>query len=257
MSARLIIGTLALAFLAPSGLLLGQDEEVKPSADPTEHLATLAEALKGRKTSDDDVRHEADTKAVEAIDHLNLDFKNYAEKDQKRVADEVERIFKIRTEEEENRLYIAAAAFMSDIGPLGEEPLKSAMKVKHLEKRLDVQVMLIESLGKHKNPKNVTLFIDLLKDGEVKLVVAAVKALAEYRDAEAKLRKEITEALIKQYANTNNLDAREKGKNPVWHDRLLALEVPMNDALSALTLQNFQNAADWEKWFNDNRNKKW
>ncbi|MBI4881864.1 MAG: HEAT repeat domain-containing protein [Planctomycetes bacterium] len=257
MSARLIIGTLALALFAPSASLLGQDEEAKSSADPTEHLTALADGLRERKTSDDDIRHEADTKTVEAIDHLNLDFKNYGEKDQKKVADEVERIFKIRTEEEENRIYIAAAAFMSDIGPLGEEPLKSAMKVKHLEKRLEVQVMLIESLGKHKNPKNVELFVDLLKEEEVKVVVAAVKALAEYRDADAKLRKEVTEALVKQYANTHNLDVREKGKNPVWRERLLALEVPMNEALAALTLQSFQSAPEWEKWFNDNRNKKW
>lgn len=247
--------TLIAALLCPS-FAFGQADKAA-AADPKEHLDALVAGLKARKTNDEEKRDEAETAVVEALDALLLDYQNYDEKQQKKVVTEISKLFKVRSKEDENRLYIAAAACLSEMGPQGEKNLKSAMKVKSLEKRVDVQVMLIESLGKHRNPKNVDLFVDLMKKSEPKIVVASVKSLGEYRDFEAKLRKEISEELIKQYATANNLDLKEKGKNPVYHDRLLAMEVPMNEALAALTLQSFQSAPEWEKWFNDNRNRKW
>ena len=240
---------------APS-VPLPQDENAV-AADPTEHLKTLSEALKERKTNDDDKRHEADEKLRGALDLLMLDYPNYDEKQQKKVVSDISGMFKIRAKEGEDRIYIMAAACLSEMGPTAEKTLKSAMKIKHLEKRVDVQVVLIDALGRHLNEKNVDLFVKLMKSAETKIVVAAIKALGMYRDSDVKVRKEIAEELIKQYANANNLNAREKGKNPVFRERFYAVEVPMNEALAAITLQSFQTSAEWEKWYNDNRSKKW
>ncbi|MFG0319025.1 MAG: HEAT repeat domain-containing protein [Planctomycetota bacterium JB042] len=248
-----LAGLLALLWI-PVGF--AQDNE--SGADPTEHLKTMTTALKASKTNDDDERLEAQNQVVGAIDLLLLDFPNYGEKDQKKVVKEIGKLFKFRAKDEEDSLYIAAAAALSDMRiPQAESELKSAMKVKSLEKRVDVQVMLIECLAKHRNEKDIDLFVKLLNDGEQRICVAATKALSEYRDSDEKTRKEIVEELVKQYANTNGLNVREKGKNPVWRDRLMAIEVPMNDALAAMTLQSFQTAPEWQKWYNDNKGKKW
>jgi len=278
-----LTATLLIAgLLLPSALWAQDDEQL--TADPTEHLESLTAGLKARKTNDDDLRHDADTKIVEALDLLLLDFRRYDEKQQKEVIKAISKIFKIRTQENEDRIYIAAAACLSDIRPepdqesqdqeLPEEEsetaarmsemgsqaakeIKSAMNVKHLEKRGDVQVVLIEALGKHRNEKDIEFFVKLMRSNEDKIVVAAINSLSQFRDSKPDVRKEIAEELVKQYANTNNLNNKEKGKNPVFKDRFYAIEVPMNEALAAITLQSFQSPEEWEKWYNDNRNKRW
>jgi len=249
-----ILTMTALCGALLAGPAFGQDE----GADPSEHFATMAEGLKKSKTNDDDDRHEAQTSVVGAVDRLLLDFPNYDEKTQKSVVKEIGKIFKFRAKDGEDSLYIAAAAALSDMKIVeSEKALKSAIGVKHIEKRVDVQVMVIESLGKHKNEKNIDMIVKLLKKGEQRISVAATNALSEYRDSKPKVRKEIVGELVKEYANTNGLNVREKGKNPVWRDRLMAIEVPMNEALSTLTLQSFQTAPEWQKWYNNNKSKKW
>ncbi|MFH0943694.1 MAG: HEAT repeat domain-containing protein [Planctomycetota bacterium] len=262
MNSLITTPTLLLCLLFPSALSAARtlpvpQEENADAADPAEFLAALEAALKERKTNDDDLRHEADGKVTEALDHLMLDFAKYDEKQQKQVVGDISSMFKIRTQENEDRIYIGAAACLSEMGPLAEKSLKSAMGIKHLEKRSDVQVALIDALGRHKNEKNIDLFVKLMKSPEDKIVVAAIKSLALYRDSDAKVRKQIAEELIKAYANANNLNAKEKGKNPVFKERFYAVEVPMNEALAAITLQSFQTSAEWEKWYNDNRSKRW
>lgn len=242
-----------LLLLLPLGSIQGQETGL----DPTEALATLGKTLKDCKKSDEEERAAAQDGVVAVLDQLLVDFPQYDEKQQKSVVSGVSKVFKVKTREGEDRIYIAAAVCLSEMGPKAESQLKSAMKVKQLQKKPDVQAVLIESLGKHRNLKNVDLFVKLLNDGDANICVAAVHALSEYRDTKAKDRKEIVEALVKQYANTNNLDLREKGKNPVWRERLLVIEVPMNEALASLTLQSFRTAPEWEKWYNDNRSKKW
>jgi len=252
----LVLGLTFPSFASAAATHPAQDEDAI-EADPTEHLKTLEEGLKERKSNDDDERHEAENKINEALDHLLLDFTHYDEKEQKKVVSEIGDIFKIRAPEDEDRIYIMAAACLSEMGPQAEKSLKGAMKIKHLEKRVDVQAVLIDALGRHKDEKNIDMFVKLMNSAENKIVVAAVKSLSMYRDSDSKVRKEIVEELVKQYANANNLNAKEKGKNPVFRERLLAVEVPMNEALAALTLQSFQTSAEWEKWYNDNRNKRW
>ena len=158
---------------------------------------------------------------------------------------------------EGQQVYFAAAAALSEMGEMGEAGLKKAMKTKSIGKMVDVQTLLIEALGKHKNEKNIGLFTDLLVNTDPKIAKAAVMALSEYRDSEAKVRKAITEELVKQYATTHNADMRAKGNDATARERLLMIEVVMNEALAMMTLQSFQSAPEWESWYNDNRNKKW
>jgi hypothetical protein len=250
------MASLALPMALP-GPTTGQDDVQSAAADPAADLEALNKALDERKAGKEEVRSAADDAAVAAIDRLSSGFSTYDEKGQKKVVAELGQVFKVRTDPEENRIHLAAAAALSEMGKDAEQALVAAFKVKSLEERVEVQEALYEALGKHKNPKHVELFLETFRGDQNKIMVAATRALAEYRDADAKVRKEIVEGLVKEYANVSALDAKERGTHPVWHERKLAIEVPMNETLAALTLQNFQTAPEWEAWYNDNRNKKW
>lgn len=249
MSTRVLLFALLTLFAAPVS--------AQESTEPKPLLDRLAAALKRCRDHDDDVRAEAQSEVVSTLDELLLRFPKLDPKEQAKVVKAVGSVFRARLPEDENGPYLAAAAALSEMGPAALKALLSAYKLKHIEKRPEVRAILVEAIGKHRDPKQVPFLTKLLKENENEVVVAAIRALGEYRDADVKLRKKIVEALVKEYANVNALNVREKGKNPVWRERLLAIEVPMNEALSALTLQSFETAPEWQKWWNDNRNKKW
>lgn len=242
------------SWFAAAALAFCQGAEKGPE---TMHLEVIEGALKDVKSVKPDVRAAAATTIVEAIDKVLVEYKNIPPERQKPVVATMGKIFQTRTDEDSNRIYIAASAALSEMGPEGEAQLLKAFKVSHLEKRVEVQAYLVRSLGKHKNEKQIEFFVKLLVKDEIELVKAATEALGEYRESDGKVRKKIAEALVREYAKTHNADNSAKGKDQVWHDRLLAIEVPMNTSLEMLTLQRFQSAPEWEKWFNDNRNKNW
>lgn len=250
---RLALVALGLVLAAEP---LARSQAAAPAqANPQDWIAALEAALTARK--DDAKREEADGKAVEAIDHLTNEFGTYDDKGKKAAVSAIGKVFALRLEPDDERLYAAGAAALSEMGEPAAGVLQKALKLKHVEKRPATREKIIEALGKHKDPKNIDQFADLLDDQETVVSVAAIKALGMYRDAEVKIRKRATELLVKEYSNRNALDLKEKTKNPVFHDRLLAIEMPMNEALGGLTLQQLRSAPEWEKWFNDNRNAKW
>lgn len=248
-----------LAFLAAlSPWSMGQED----GPSPDEHVASLKTGLKGVNDRDEDKKSEAIELVRSSIDSLLSDYGAYDTKKQRKVAEEITRVFSLKLKKgEEDRegqaVYYAAAAALSEMGEMGEAGLKKAMKTKSIGKMIEVQAMLIEALGKHRNEKNIDTFAKLLVNSNPKIAKAAVISMSEYRDSKPKVRKRISEELVKQYATTHNADMRAKGNDTTSRERLLMLEVPMNEALSMLTLQSFQSAPEWEKWYNDNRNKKW
>ncbi len=267
MSARPSFALVALLTLSSAVLAAPPAAQDPPKAgdakpaptgpSPANGLKEVDAALAARRTPKEADRDAADDRLTKAVDGLTADFAKYDDKGKKEVVDGLAKIFVVRTDENNDAIYTVAAAALSEMGADGEAVLMRAYKLKHIEKKPGARADIVESLGKHKNPKNIEFFTKLLNESDTKVVIAAVKSLGEFKDADAKTRKDVAEALVKQYANANNLDAKEKGKNAVFHQRLLDIEQPMNDALGALTLQSFTDSAAWEKWFNDNRNKKW
>lgn len=253
---RLALLLLVASAFAPT---LHARQDPKPAgSDPAAWIAQIEERLKDCRSQKEDVQAAGEAKVIEAVDQLTLNFKSYDEAQQKAIVNALAKIYAVRTDDGKDRIYNAASAALSEMGPTAEPILIKAMGIKHLEKRLEVQAFLVEALGKHKDEKQIDFFVKLLVNDEPKLVVAAIKSLSEFRDSDAKVRKRIAEQLVRSYATTHNMDNKAKGKDEVWHQRLLAIEVPMNDTLSMLTLQtNITTAPEWEKWFNDNRNKNW
>lgn len=254
----LLKGLALLLAFAPGAFSQGAAE----GPSPDEFLASLDTGLKGVNDREEDKKSEAIELVRSSIDSLLSGYTSYDASQQRKVAEEITGVFSLRLKKGEEdtegqQVYYAAAAALSEMGEMGEAGLKKAMKVKSISKMVEVQAMLIEALGKHKNEKNIDMFAKLLVNSEPKLAKAAILSLSEYRDSEAKVRKEITEELVKQYATTHNADLKAKGNDATSRERLLMLEVPLNEALAMLTLQSFQSAPEWESWYNDNRNKKW
>ncbi len=257
MLARSLLVLSFASLLSLSALAQDPPKPAEAGPSPANGLKEVEAALAARRTPKEEERSAADERLVKAVDGLTSDFSKYDDAGKKSVIDAMGKVFVVRTDENEDRIYGAAAAALSDMGPEAAGVLIRAYKLKHIEKKPDARASIVEALGKLKDPKQIEFFSKLLNDSDTKVVVAAITSLAEFKDADAKIRKAVAETLVKQYANTNNLDAKEKGKNPTFHQRLLDIEQPMNDALGKLTLQSFTDSAAWEKWFNDNRNKKW
>lgn len=220
------------------------------AADQKEVDAMLAELAKAYEEKNDDG-------VPPIIDKLVLAFRSGDEKAKGEIAKAVGRAFDQRRDEDKgDKLFIAAAAALSEMDEMGAKTLTNALKNKNFKKRIEVRSAILISLGSQKDPKNAKLLMDYLKDNEPKLVAAAADALANYREAPEKQRKEIVEELVKAYA-TQHGNVQKNPKDQVQKDRLQAFEVNMNNALLALTGQSFEDAPKWQAWFNDNKNKPW
>lgn len=243
-----------IAFVGLLSLSFAQDAAKGPEVT---HLEAIESSLKDVKSTNAEKRSAAEDRIVDSIDKVLIEYKGIPADRQKAVVTTIGKVFAARTVDDANRIYIAAAAALSEMGPDGQAQILKAMKVAHLEKRGEVQAMLVRALGKHKDEKQIDFLIKLLLKDDSEMVKAAAEALGEYRESDGKVRKKIAEGLVREYAKTYNADFLAKGKDQTWHDRLLAIEVPMNTSLEMLTLQRFQTAPEWEKWFNDNRSKNW
>jgi hypothetical protein len=198
-----------------------------------------------------------DQGAVSIIDKLVIAYRSGDEKAKGEIAKAVAKAFDQRRDDDKgDELFKAAAAAMSEMGEAGSKTLANALKNKNFKKRIEVRGIMLVAIGDQKDPKNTKLLIDYLKDNEPKLVAAAADALAKYREASEKLRKDLVEELVKAYA-TQDANVKKNPKDQVQKDRLQAYEVNMNNALLALTGQTFEDATKWQAWFNDNKNKPW
>jgi HEAT repeat protein len=242
----------------PLGGAVFARQDAKAGAGPEDQLiATIEDSLKDARSTTADKREAAEEKIRSTTDQLLTNFKSYSAEKQKLIVAEMGKILANRTPDDKNATYNVAAAALSDMGPDAVPVLLKSMPLKHLEKRIEVQKFLVAALGKHKDEKQIEFFIKLLQKSETDIVVAAIGALGEYRECDAKIRKHIAEALVREYARTQTAEDAAKGKDEVMHKRLLAIEVPMNTSLEMVTLQRFQTEPEWEKWFNENRNKNW
>ncbi len=255
MMRSIVLSVLSLAFALTGASAFARQAAGAGPEDA--QMKVIEDALKDVRSQNEEKRSAAEEQVVQAIDQLLSAYPKLAPEKQKAVVSTLSKIFSNRTVEGVDRTYNAAAAALSEMGPDAEGVLLKAMKIQHLEKRTAVQATLILALGKHKNEKQIDFLLKLLINDDPEISRAAVEALGEYRESDAKLRKKIAEALVREYVRSNNADVAAKGKDAVASARIRAIEVQMDKTLEMMTLQRFNAAPDWEKWFNDNRNKNW
>jgi hypothetical protein len=223
-----------------------------------------AEALKELKAA---YKAKDSETAVRLFDQLNQGFAALAPKEQEEVVKTIEAAFMTRRDEGDDveKLFVGAGAALGNMGAAGEKAIVRSLPIKHLRSKPAVFAVLVEGLGQQANPAMVEHILPWLKPekalgAHTPIVVGAANALARYREADPKLRKRVVGELVAVYAD---LDARYQAEHakpePVAEIEVAfqQVEKPLIDSLRALSGEQWENPADWNKWWATAKNADW
>jgi hypothetical protein len=256
-----LFGLLVLiAFTAPAALCQDEEEQVdQPKiGDICKKLTTY---YKDKRNLDSDA-------ILACFQMLQGRYKDASKSDQGNMVKTVKKLFDIGPQMPDESLLRAAVGLFAEMGKKGKDALFWALKHKNLKiktkneesdwrKKLAIQCFIVEAIGFNNEKSSIKPLCKLLWEDEALIVKATCKALSQYSKLPLKERKSIVEELVKVYANINSLSVANP-KREDYRERLLQTEVSFNEALRALTLKSFENSVDWQKWYNDNKNKpKW
>lgn len=156
-------------------------------------------------------------------------------------------------------LLVASVDALAELGPEeGAKPileiLNRGLKVK--EPSVDVYGAALRGLKKVADTSKGTLgtLVDLLKHRDNEVISKAADALAGYKDAPGKVRKELLEELIKSSEGVYNAAQSASNTNEVRKWNIINFNVMQ--ALRALSGQQFKNPAEARAWYNDHKKDK-
>lgn len=255
-----------LALVAPLAAQDDKEKEKKPDPEVAEKLDTLEEAVKDRKG-------EHDAEAVRIIDELKESYPDLHERDQKDVLDGISAILKIRGRPraaDQPALYRTAIFALGTIGPNDEKTqrycpdlLMSAWGKKPFteDEWLATREDILENIGRCKSPnaKHIDFLVETATRSPIDgMKRGAGKALRHYAEAEGSVRKGIFDKLLVDYATIEGKSKQSiDGSDPVMATAtatLKAIRDPWNATLAALSGANHRTAAEWQHWWNENKN---
>lgn len=156
-------------------------------------------------------------------------------------------------------LLVAGIDALAELGPdEGAKPILEVLNrgLKAKEPSVDVYGAALRGLKRLADPSKGTVgtLIDLLKHRENEVISKAADAIAGYKDAPGKVRKELLEELIKStegvFANSKN----SSNTNDVRKWNMINFNVMQ--ALRALSGQQFKDPAEARAWFNEHKKDK-
>lgn len=208
----------------------------------------------------DDVKKKSDDQASAIIDGFSKDFSAQSDEDKKKIVAALEKSLNAKRVDGDDKLFEAVVWAFSNMAELGEKATVKSLKVPTVDKRRGVLAAALRSLATHKNPGDVQTMIDYLVHNEPIVVAGAAEGLGEFGDQPEKIRKQIVGELVKNYASyysaTTNAQAQNK-EIALAKEKLATVEKPFLGSLNKLTGQEFKDATAAQKWFNDNKSKKW
>ncbi len=232
------------------GLFAGFASSARAQVSVDDRVASLADYVK--KKSDDE--------ASVVVDGLAQAYAGMGDDDKKKAVGALEKCLSARREDGDDKLYESVVNAFANMGELGQKATLKSLKSPNVDKRRSVLASALRSLGFHKNPANVKTLVDYLVNNEPLVVAGAADALGNYAALPEKTRKPIVEELVKNYAQfasaASNTQASNKDKG-MAEERLNIVQKSFQGALQKLTGQEFKDAPAAQKWFNDNKSKKW
>ncbi len=204
---------------------------------------------------EDQVKKKDDEKAISILGELTDRFPKMTEEEQKKVVKDTSKVLGRNRPEGEDDLFVAAVQSLGKMGPEGAKSLTTAIKGT-VKKRFPALATALIALSAGKDPAHVPVIEEHLVHSEALIVAASAEALGAYGEQPEPMRKQIVEELVKTYAGIA-ATAAARPKEPVFGQRLSKIDKPMKNALSKLTGQTFDNATDWERWYNKNKRVKW
>ncbi len=248
---------IALLLAATPALAVQDPPDADQVPDKREEIKQMIERFEGHAKE----RGEQDEEAVAVIDQLYQEFPNSGPKDRQDIVDALEDVFKLRRKELEegvpdNRLYMAAAVALKDMGPESVKPLIALLEAKNIKDDLAVRRRVILSLGETAHPKGMEPLADLLKDHEPQIQGAAAEALGEFEGRPQEDRKELFGELLKTLMTV--LSAMQKDpQDLVARERYDTIAGPIITSLQRLSGHDERDPAKWQAWWNDHKRDNW
>ena len=242
---RTLLTVLGLLLLFPFAALAAQDGDEAPTKDEiAEEFLDVVKKELGKQT-------EASARAT--VDRL-LEIWKDAE-----VSEDVKKVVPDYLEEiADSKVEAACVAGIEGLAAVGgDDAAKSLVKIlqkaiKEKEPPVQVYSASLKALGEiASHDKGVVKELkDLLKYKDFDVVGKAAQALAGYKDAPGKLRKDLLEEVIKQsegtFNSSNNNDANAMRKWNIIRGGIMT-------ALNALSGQSFADPSQARAWFNDHK----
>jgi HEAT repeat protein len=239
----------------PISLVQDDEEEKKPDRRP--EVKEILERLKDHATAR---RGKEDTEAVAVVDELLAEFPKSGLKDRAAIAKGLSDCFKQKRPEKDgvlpNKLFIACAVAMGNMGPESAKPLQGWIGHKSHRKDLTLQRQLILALGKTKDAKSVKTLTDLITDKWPTIQGAAAEALGNFVHLKSKDRKGIFEEILKTFtAVRNSVDSDPL--DTIARQRFDAIAAPMITTLQVLSGHDERKPSEWRRWWNKNKRRDW
>ena len=206
-------------------------------------------------------RGEQDREAIAAIDDLLSEFKKSGPKDRAAIVKGLEKCFSVKrkpTEEgvPDNKLFIAAAAALGQMGPESVKTLSGLINHKDHRSDLQLQRELILSLGKTKEDSGQKTLTDLLTNKDATIQAAAAEALANFEAKPSDQRKEIFEALLKELMSVHG-QVEADVNDTIARERYDVIAAPIITTLQRLSGQKIFEPNEWQRFWNKSKRDPW
>lgn len=246
------MGSAALTSLAYGDPLL---DEVP---DGRAEVKALLAQLKGHTKQ----KGKEDAEAIGVVDKLLREFEGSGPKDRAAIVKGLDACFKLKRTKElsegvpDDRLYMACAVALGNMGPESVKPLIKLVDNKTHRKNLRLQERIIQALGKTSDPSAVKTLVDLLDHHEPRMQAAGAQALGQFAELELEKRKEVFEDLVRLLIDLKTkLDA--DALDAIARDRWNIISGPIVETLQKLSGHNARAPEDWQRWWNKNKKDDW
>lgn len=228
--------------------------EVEDKREKVEELCDQFKDLIGK-------RGEEDTAAVTVMDSLLQEFPVSGPKDRKSIAETIGKAFDEKRKELEggvldNKLYLAAAVCLGEMGPESAEILTKWIGHKRHRKDTMLQTQLILSLGKTKDEGAIKTLMDLLKDKSPTIISAAAQSLANFSGADQKERKKIVNDLVRLLIDAKTA-VDDDVTDTIARELYDTIAAPIITTLQELTGHDERAPEEWQRWWNKNKKSDW
>lgn len=228
--------------------------EIEDKREKIDELCTQFKDLIGK-------RGDEDTAAVGVMDTLLQEFPVSGPKDRKLIAETIGKAFDEKRKELEdgvfdNKLYIAAAVCLGEMGPESTDILSKWIGHKRHRKDTMLQTQLILSLGKTKDEGAIKTLMDLLKDKSPTIISAASQALGNFSGADQKERKKIVNDLVRILIDAKTA-VDDDVTDTIARELYDTIAAPIITTLQELTGHDERAPEEWQRWWNKNKKSDW
>jgi hypothetical protein len=256
--------SLSLGASAAPGAAATQGEKKAEAADKRPDLAATLDKLEKHVAK----HGTEDTDAITMIGQLGGEFTKSGPHDKTAIVNALGKCIEAPRAEPKkgefnNKLAIASADALGQMGPESVPTLIANIGQKNLRKDIQLQRQLLLSLGKTRDKDGIKTLTMNLENKDAPLVAAAAEGMGEFEDAKQDVRKDLFSAAIKALmAGKNAKDAEQAGSGATAHtniatERYDVISAPLLKTLHRLSKHDESTPELWERWWNKNRQANW